>query len=48
MSMHLGFSCEQNTFKIRLGADQILLRIFYLFREFILSFPELFLFIGML
>jgi hypothetical protein len=34
--------------KTRLGADQILLRIFRLFLEFILTFLELFLFIGML
>jgi hypothetical protein len=27
MLMHLGFSCVQKAFKIRLGADQILLRI---------------------
>jgi hypothetical protein len=48
MSMHLGFSCMQKAFKTRLGADQKLLRIFWLFMEFILTFPELFLFIGML
>jgi hypothetical protein len=48
MSMHLGFSCVQKAFKIRLGADQILLRIFHLFMEFILTFLELFQFIGML
>jgi hypothetical protein len=48
MSMHLGFSCVQKAFKTRLGADQILLRIFQLFLEFILTFLELFLFIGML
>jgi hypothetical protein len=47
MSMHLGFSCMQKAFKTRLGADQKLLRIFWLFMEFILTFPELFLFIGM-
>jgi hypothetical protein len=48
MSMHLGFSCVQKAFKTCLGADQKLLRIFRLFLEFILTFPELFLFIGML
>jgi hypothetical protein len=48
MLMHLGFSCVQKAFKIRLGADQILVRIFHLFLEFILTFTELFLFIGML
>jgi hypothetical protein len=36
MSMHLGFSCVQKTFKIRLGADQILLRIFQLLLEYTL------------
>jgi hypothetical protein len=44
VSMHLGFSCMQKAFKIRISADQILLRFFYIF----LTFPELFLFIGML
>jgi hypothetical protein len=48
MSMHLGFSCMQKAFKTHLGVDQKLLRIFRLFLEFILTFPELFLFIGML
>jgi hypothetical protein len=48
MSMHLGFSCVQKAFKTRLGADQKLLRNFRLFLEFILTFPELFIFIGML
>jgi hypothetical protein len=48
MSIHLGFSCVQKAFKIRFGADKILLRIFHLFLKFILTFPELFLFIGML
>jgi hypothetical protein len=45
MSMHLGFSCVQKAFKIRLSADQILPRIFQLFLEFILTFLELVLFI---
>jgi hypothetical protein len=45
MSMHLGFSCMQRAFKIRLGAVQILPRIFQTFLEFILIFPELILFI---
>jgi hypothetical protein len=31
MSMHLGFSCVQNGFKTRLGADRNLLRFFRLF-----------------
>jgi hypothetical protein len=48
MSMHLGFPCMQMAFKTRLGADQNLLRIFRLLLEFILTFLELFLFIGML
>jgi hypothetical protein len=48
MSMHLDFSCMQKSFKTRLRADQKLLRIFRLFLEFILTFLELFLFIGML
>jgi hypothetical protein len=48
MSMHLGFSCMQKAFKTRLGVDQILLRIFQFFLEFILTFLDLFRFIGML
>jgi hypothetical protein len=48
MLVHLGVCCVQKAFKTRLGADQNLLRIFQLFLEFILTFLELFLFIGML
>jgi hypothetical protein len=48
MSMHLGFSCVQKAFKTHLDSDQNLLRIFRFFLEFILTFLELFLFIGML
>jgi hypothetical protein len=46
--MHFGFSCMKKAFETRLGADQNLLRIFQLFLKFILTFLELFLFIGML
>jgi hypothetical protein len=45
MPMHLGASSVQKVSKLRLGAVQILLRIFWIFLEFILIFLELFLFI---
>jgi hypothetical protein len=48
MLMHLGFSCMQKAFKTRLGADQKLLRIFWLFSGIYSHFPELFQFIRML
>ena len=44
MPIHLVFMSEKG-FKMRLDGDQILLRIFQLFLEFILNFLELILFI---
>ena len=43
MPMHLVFISEK-AFKVRLGANQIILRIFQPFLEFILFSPELILF----